>query len=294
MSNAKPKIAVLGLGLMGSGMAARLLGKGYAVTVFNRSPGKTEPLRQQGATVASTPRQAAAGANAIISMLADDPAARAVWLGPDGAASGADRGALWIESSTISVDWIRELSKAAGEHGCELLDAPVTGSKAAAAAGELVYLVGGSSAALESARPILGAMSREIIYLGPSGSGALMKLINNFVCGVQAVALAEAVALIERSGLDRPKAVGVLANGAPGSPLVKMISARMMAGDYTPNFMLHLIAKDLRYALQQAGGGMDVAAAALRTFEKAAQAGYGDKDFSSVVEILRHPGKEKA
>lgn len=296
MTNSKQKVAVLGLGLMGAGMASRLINQGYAVTVYNRTPSKTEPLRQLGATVALTPRQAAADANVILSMLADDAAAHQVWLGADGAVFGAARGTLLIESSTISVDWIRELAKAAADRGCPLLDAPVTGSKAAAAAGELVFLVGGSPEALETGRPVLSAMSRDITYLGPSGSGALMKLINNFVCGVQAVALAEAVAVIERSGLDRAKAVGVLTSGAPGSPLVKLISARMTTSDYTPNFLLKLMAKDLRYALKQSGdpAAMDVVAAALRTFERASQAGYGEMDFSSVVEIVRNSGKENA
>jgi len=294
--NSKPKIAILGLGLMGSGMAGRLIDRGYAVTVYNRTAQKAEPLRQRGAAVARTPREAAAGADMILSMLADDPAAGGVWLGADGAAAGAARGSLFIESSTVSVDWIHELAKVAADRGCELLDAPVTGSRMHAAAGELVFLVGGSPAVLEIARPVLAAMSRDIVYLGPSGSGAMMKLINNFVCGVQAVALGEAVAVIERSGLDREKAVGVLTGGAPGSPLVKMISARMLASDYTPNFLLRLIMKDLRYALKQTGtaGGMEVVSAALHTFERAAAAGYADKDFASVVEIMRHAGKEKA
>jgi len=270
---------------MGTGMASRLTGQGFTVTTYNRSP-------RPGMTIAKTPREAASGADVIISMLADDDAARAVWLGKDGALSGARPGAVLIESSTVSPDWIRELSEAAHKHGCELLDAPVTGSKGAAVAGELTFLVGGSDAALATARPVLTTMSKEINHIGPSGSGALMKLINNFVCGVQAVALAEAVAIIERSGLDREKAVGVLTSGAPGSPLVKLISGRMLSRDFTPNFLMKLMAKDLRYA--QKLGNIEVVTAALRTFETAIKAGYGDKDFSSVVETLRNSGKEKA
>jgi 3-hydroxyisobutyrate dehydrogenase len=281
----KTKVAVLGLGIMGTGMASRLSGQGFTVAVYNRSP-------RPGMTIAPTPREAASGADVIISMLADDDAARTVWLGKDGALAGAKPGAVLIDSSTVSPEWIRELSEAAHKHGCELLDAPVTGSKGAAAAGELTFLVGGSDAALATARPVLAAMSKEINHIGPSGSGALMKLINNFVCGVQAVALAEAVAIIERSGLDREIAVGVLTSGAPGSPLVKLLSGRMLTKDFTPNFLMKLMAKDLRYA--QKLGNIEVVSAALRTFEKAIKAGYGDKDFSSVVETLRNSGKEKA
>jgi 3-hydroxyisobutyrate dehydrogenase len=134
-------------------------------------------------------------------------------------------------------------------------------------------------------------MGRDIIHLGPSGSGAMMKLINNFVCGAHAVALAEGITAIERSGLDVNKAVEVLTNGAPGSPLLKMISARMLARDYTPNFILRLMAKDLRYAIKQTGLDMEVTNAALKTMDRAITAGLGEKDFSSVVELLRTPPK---
>ena len=119
--------------------------------------------------------------------------------------------------------------------GADLLDAPVTGSKPHAGSGELTFLVGGNAAALERARPALAVMSKAIHHLGPTGSGALTKLINNFMCGVQVASAAEALAMIERSGLDVTKTVGVLGDGAPGSPLVKTMFTRMTAGDYTPN-----------------------------------------------------------
>lgn len=285
-------VAFLGLGIMGTGMATRLLGRGFDVTVFNRSPQKAVALRSLGAEVAYTPREAAKYATCIISMLADDDAARAVWLGADGALAGAKAGAVLVESSTATVDWVKELAAAAAGRQLEFLDAPVTGSKSHAASGELTFLVGGADSALSKVRPILSAMSKEIMHLGPVGSGALMKLINNFVCGVQAVALAEAIAAIERSSLDRQKAVGVLTGGAPGSPLVKMISARMMAHNYEPNFMMKLIAKDIRYAQRQIGD-TEVGAAALHTFERAIQAGHGDQDFASVVELLRDSTRNK-
>jgi 3-hydroxyisobutyrate dehydrogenase len=280
-------VAILGLGIMGGGMASRLLSKGFAVTVYNRSPQKAEALRSLGATVAHTPREAVANAMFVLSMLSDDTAARQIWLGPDGALAGAMRGAILIESSTVTIDWVKELSTEATKHGCEFLDAPVTGSKNHAAAGELTFLVGGSDKVVAKASEVLSAMSKEIVHLGSTGSGALMKLINNFVCGVQVVALGEGIAAIERSTMDRDKAVGVLTNGAPGSPLVKMIAARMLAKNYDPNFMLKLVTKDLRYARDQVGA-TEVGNAAIRTFERAIDAGLGDKDFAAVVELLRH------
>lgn len=287
---AKPRIAFLGLGLMGAGMARRILDAGFPLAVYNRNPARAAPLVAAGAKLAATPREAAAGAGVIISMVADDPAARAVWLGPDGALAAAAPAAVAIECSTVSVGWVRELAAAATARGCEHLDAPVTGSRVHAAAGELHFIVGGSPEALEKVRPVLTVMSKAITHLGPTGSGALLKLINNFVCGAQVAGLAEGLAMIERSGLDRAKALEILTGGAPGSPLVKTIAGRMTASDYTPNFLLRLMAKDLTYARQEAAGrslDLATAAAALKLFENALAAGHGEKDMSAVIEQFR-------
>jgi 3-hydroxyisobutyrate dehydrogenase len=283
-------VAFLGLGLMGSGMAGRLLANGFHVTVYNRDPKKEAPLTQAGAGVAPSPREAAQGAAIIISMLADDSAARALWLGENGALAGAAPGTVLVESSTITLDWVSELAAAAALKGCELLDAPVTGSKTHAASGELNFLVGGSASALKTARPALAAMSRCIVHLGPSGSGALLKLINNFLCGVQVASLAEAMALIEKGGLDRAKALEILTNGAPGSPLIKTLSARMTAQDYTPHFLLRLMAKDLAYAVAQGNKlslNLATAVSALGLFTRGVASGQGDKDIAAVVEQFR-------
>jgi 3-hydroxyisobutyrate dehydrogenase len=288
----KRSVAFLGLGLMGSGMAGQLVANGFPVAVFNRNPEKAKALAAKGARIAALPREAAAGAEVIISMVADDSASRSVWLGEDGALAGTGAGTVCIECSTVTVDWAQELAAAATAKGCELLDAPVTGSKSHAAAGELSFLVGGAATALEKVRPILAVMGKTVVHVGPVGSGALLKLINNFVCGVQIAALAEAMAMIERSGLDRAKALEVLTSGAPGSPLVKAVSARMTTPDYTPNFLLRLMAKDLNYADKEAAKlavELPTALAALGEFQKAIAAGHGEKDIAAVVEPLRKP-----
>lgn len=286
----KPRIAFLGLGLMGSGMARRLLVNGFPLTVFNRNAEKSKLFAAEGAHVAGTPREAAANAEVIVSMLADDSASRSLWLGENGALATAKPGTVCIECSTVTVGWVRELAAAAAARQCGFLDAPVTGSKTQAASGELNFIVGGEAATLEKVRPVLAAMSKTILPLGPAGSGALLKLINNFVCGVQVAALGEAMAMIERGGLDRAKALEIIANGAPGSPLVKAVSARMTAPDYTPNFLLRLMAKDLGYAIEE-GGKLSVelatADAALKVFKKGVAAGHGEKDIAAVVESLR-------
>ena len=285
-----PRIAFLGLGLMGGGMARRLLGAGFSVTVFNRTPARAEPLAAAGARVAGSPREAAAGAEVVFSMVADDAASRAIWLGPDGAIAGAARGAVLVECSTLTVAWVQELAQAAAAAGAECIDAPVTGSKNQAAAGELNFLTGGNAAALETIRPALNAMGRSVTHLGPTGSGALLKLINNFLAGVHVAATAEAVAWIERTELDRAQAIAFLSDSAVGSPVTKTVAARMCAPDFTPNFFLRLMAKDLGYAsgeAAKAGQQLTSAAMARDVFQRAIAAGHGDKDMSAVVEPLR-------
>jgi len=287
----KPRVAFLGLGVMGEGMARRLLGAGFPLTVYNRSPAKAQALAKLGAVAAASPREAVASAAVILAMVSDDPASRELWLGPQGALAGAARGTVAIESSTITVGWIQELGKTAAQAGVDFLDAPVTGSKPQAQAGELRFLVGGSAAVLDRVRPVLAAMSKEIVHLGPLGSGGRMKLINNFMVGVQVAAMAEAMAVIERSGLDRAQALDILTNGAPGSPMIKTMAGRMTAREFVPpNFMLRLMTKDLGYASlegQTHGVPMAVATAAAGVFKNGIAGGWGDQDISALVEQFR-------
>jgi 3-hydroxyisobutyrate dehydrogenase len=294
---AKMSVALLGLGTMGSGMATNLVKAGFPLAVYNRTAAKAEGLAALGARVATTPADAAKGAQVILSILADDAASRETWTGADGALAAAQKDAVLIESSTVSPAWVAELGGLATARGLDLLDAPVTGSRIQAEGCQLIFLVGGSETALTRATPVLQAMSKEIVHLGPSGSGAKMKLLNNFLCGVQIASLAEGIAWLEHSGLDRDKALSILKNGAPGSPLLANISARMTARDYTVNFLLKLMAKDLDYAYAAAAeSGVDLttAANASALFERAIAAGYSEEDMSSVVEPLRNPTGDKS
>lgn len=283
-------VAILGLGTMGSGMAANLLKAGFPLSVYNRTRTKAQPLIDAGARSASTPAEAVKDASIIISMLADDAASREVWLGENGALAAAKKTAILIESSTVSPAWIAELAKQAEQRGLDLLDAPVTGSRTQAEAGQLSFLVGGKDTTLEAATPVLQAMSKEIVHLGPIGSGAKMKLINNFLCGVQVASFAEGIIWIERSGLDRDKALSILKAGAPGSPLLGAISARMVSQNYTVNFLLKLMTKDLLYAQNEAelsNVDLKTAEVARSLFAAAIDQGFGDQDMSSVIEPLR-------
>lgn len=285
----KPRVAILGLGNMGYGMACRVLSENFPLTVYNRNTGKASPLASAGAIVANSPRDAASKADIILSVVADDVASRSVWLGEEGALAGALPGSVLVECSTLTVSWILELAAAAARRECDLLDAPVTGSKSHAAAGQLLFLAGGSASTVEKAKPVLSVLGRDVIHLGPNGSGARLKLINNFLCGVQAASYAEAESMITAGGLDAEKAISILTNGAPGSPLVKTISARAAAHDATVNFSLRLMAKDLSYALKEAKRNqlpLETGAAALGIFQRAIAKGLGEQDFSSIIASL--------
>ncbi|HKD91137.1 MAG TPA: NAD(P)-dependent oxidoreductase [Terriglobales bacterium] len=290
----KPRVALLGLGTMGSGMAGRLLAAKFEITVFNRTREKAMAFAKDGANVAASPREAAKAAEVIISMVADDAASREVWLGADGALEGARAGSLLIECSTLTVKWVRELAAAVTEHGCDLVDAPVTGSKPQAASGQLLFLAGGPSAAVERARPVLAAMGRGVVHLGSNGTGALLKLVNNFLGGVQTASTAEALAWLQAAGLDRAKAMAILCDGAPGSPIVRRTAERAESNDFTPAFFLRLMAKDMAYAIAEASrAGVDLrtAAPALARFEDAKRQGLGEEDFAAVaLSVSEHAG----
>ena len=287
---AKPYVAILGLGTMGAGMAGRLLSASFPLTVYNRSRHKTSPFVAVGAAAADSPRDAASRSEVVISMVSDDVASRSLWFGENGALAGAQRGSVLIESSTLSVGYVKDLAAAAAKRGCEFLDAPVTGTKPHASSGQLLFLVGGLASVLERVRPVLATMSRDVIHLGPQGSGARMKLINNFVCGVQAASFAEALAMARFAGLDQATAAKILTEGAPGSGIVKRVAAQLTASD-DPNFFLRLMAKDLAYAVDEAsaqGMQLQTASAALEIFEQAVAAGHGDEDFSAVIKAFEH------
>lgn len=292
---AKPRVAILGLGIMGAGMAGRLLSQDFSLIVFNRNKDKARPFAERGALVANSAAEAAKESEVIISMVSDDAASREMWLGANGALQTAAPGTLLIESSTLTVGWIKELAAAAAARKCEFLDAPVTGTKPHAESGELLFLVGGSANAFDAAKPIFSALGRDAIHLGPTGSGALLKLINNFLAAVHTVSFAEALALIDAGGLNREKAVSILTEGVPGSPMVKRIAARAASGDFAPHFLLRLMAKDISYALaegKQHDVELNTAEATLAVFKQAIAAGYGEKDFTAVAESVT-AGKEK-
>jgi 3-hydroxyisobutyrate dehydrogenase len=282
-------IAFLGTGIMGTGMARRLLGAGFPVTVYNRTPDHAASVVEAGARLAKTPADAAAGADVLIAMLSDDVASREIWLGHHGALTTARPGTICIECSTLTVPWVRELAADCTARQLLFLDAPVLGSKPQAASGQLIFLVGGSANALEAVRPVFAPMAKDVVPLGPVGSGTMVKLLNNFLAGVQAASFAEALALLQRSGVNPQAALAVITEGTPGSPMVKTMNTRHAARDYSPNFPLRLMAKDLAYVLAEGkhhGLTLQTATAALFRFTQAAQSGLGDQDISALLKFL--------
>ena len=283
-------IALLGLGTMGRGMALNLLKARFPLTIYNRTRAKAEALAAEGASAAENPARAARDAKVVLAMLADDQASRAAWLGAHGALAAMQPGAIAVECSTLSPDWVSELNAAALARGLSLVEAPVTGSRTQAEAGHLNFLVGADSEAVALVTPVLRCMSKEILHLGPVGSGAQLKLINNFLCAVQVASFAEALAWVERTGLNRDAALEFLKKGAPGSGIVAAMADRMTRRTYEVNFLLRLMAKDVRYAHAAAARqGVDLSTAkpAEALFGKAQDQGQGEKDMSAVVEVVR-------
>ena len=281
------RVALLGLGTMGAGMAANWLAKGFGLTVWNRTRARTQALADKGARVATTPREAAEGADCVFAMVADDAASRAVWLGDDGALAGAKTGAVVVESSTLTPDWVRELAGRARAKGCGFLDAPVGGSRLAAASGELRFFVGGDAATLDKARPALIAIGSKIDLLGPAGAGATWKLINNQLVAAQVAALGEALDVARKAGFRPVQISSLILNGAASSPIVKTKLPSMLSGDYDePDFALSLMLKDARYAAalaQSLGAPADLVSSAVKAFARAEAKGLGAKDIAAVA-----------
>ena len=199
-------VAFLGLGNMGRGMAGRLLDAGHEVRVWNRSPDRAVALAARGAVACDTPRSAVEGADAVFAMVADDDASRRIWFGADGVlAAGFPSGALAVECSTLSHDWVLELGRRCEQRGLRYIDCPVTGLPEAAARGALTLLVGAAEADLGCARPLLDAISTELIHFGPVGTGTAYKLLINLMGAVQIAAAAEGFAVAEKAGsISRP------------------------------------------------------------------------------------------
>jgi 3-hydroxyisobutyrate dehydrogenase len=284
------KVAFLGMGIMGSRMAANVARAGFDLTVWNRTREKADAVAEAtGASVAATPSQAAAGADAVITMVVDSPQVEAVLLGDNGAAGSLAEGALVIDMSTIAPRAAENLAQVLREQGIGFLDAPVSGSSPKAEDGTLTIMVGGSEEDFERAKPLLESMGELIVHVGPQGHGQVVKLLNNTLAAVNAAALGEAITAARKAGLDMDALVRVVAASSGNSTMLQIKAKPMIEHDFTPLFRLDHMLKDVRLCLEtidELGTQAPVAAAARELYEKGSANGRGDDDFGSVIESV--------
>lgn len=287
---AKPRIGFLGLGMMGSRMARRLLTAGYQGTVYDRTPDRARPLLAAGATLAAAPRAAAEGSDVVLYSLADDAAVRDVVLGPDGVLAGARPGSLLVDLSTVLPETSRAVSTRAAAEGIGAIDAPVSGSTPQAEQGALVIFAGGDRTAYESVTPILDVLGRHV-HMGASGAGTTMKLVTNTLLGLGVEALAEAVALGRKAGLEMPRLIDALELTVVVSPGQKAKLENARRGQYAPAFALRMMLKDFGLTSRLAescGVPMPATAAAQQVSRiEAVRAGAPDEDFSAVIRTIQ-------
>jgi 3-hydroxyisobutyrate dehydrogenase len=287
-----PHVAFIGLGRMGHGMAGRDLDGGFTVAVWNRSKAKADDLIARGARWADSPADAADGADAIVTMVADDEASRAVWLGERGAAKTAKSGTLAIECSTVSYQHALDLGRDLRARGLVYIDSPVTGLPDAAAAGKLTLLIGAEPADLEQARPFLTPLATTIRHFGPLGSGTVYKLINNLMGAIQIAGLAEGLAIAEQAGLDMNLVLDAIEHGVAASPQVIRHSRRMVARNFSgATFTAALRHKDAAYAVALAESllpDVPIGRAAVQAYDKA-KAYAPDADEARMIEIVSQP-----
>jgi 3-hydroxyisobutyrate dehydrogenase len=284
------RVAFVGLGIMGSRMAAVLRRAGHDVAVWNRTREKADAwVERHGGRVAATPREAAEGADAVISIVVDGPQVEQVLLGDDGAVHGARDDTLFVDMTTIAPADARRIGTALNERGHAFLDAPVTGGKAGAENGTLTIMVGGEEAAFTRARPLLDAMGELILHVGPSGQGQIVKVISNAVSATNCATLAQAFVVGRAAGVDVEALVQVMANGSANSTMLALKAEPMLTHDYSPLFKLEHMLKDVRLALEEgrtAGAPFPSAALAHELYIAALARGHGADDFASVLEAV--------
>jgi 2-hydroxy-3-oxopropionate reductase len=284
------RVAFIGLGIMGRPMAHHLLKAGFPLTVHSRSPGPVDELVAAGAARAGSPSEAARGSDLVITMLPDTPDVEHVLLGDDGVASGAVAGSLVIDMSTIDPEPTRRMAETLASGGVDMLDAPVSGGEKGAVEGTLSIMVGGSAEGFARATPLFEAMGSNIVHVGPSGAGQVTKACNQLVVAATIQAVAEALVLAERSGVDPAKVRQALMGGFAGSKILEVHGQRMLDRAFEPGFRARLHRKDARIVLnaaRESGASIpsfEVVAAQLDRLVDAA--GRGDLDHSALFTLL--------
>jgi 3-hydroxyisobutyrate dehydrogenase-like beta-hydroxyacid dehydrogenase len=294
----QPRVSFIGLGLMGRPMGHNLLKAGFPLVVWNRTARRADSLVAAGARLAASPKEAAAAADILITIVSDPPALEEVLWGSGsnsddqsgGAFAALKKGAIYIDSSTVSPTLARKIADAAKAAGIRFLDAPVTGGTWGAEKGELLFMIGGQEDTLEAARPVLSAMGKKLFHLGPNGAGQTIKLAMNLLLALQVDAFAEALALVTGAGLAGEKLVEVMQASMARSGVLDVKAPVMLSGDYQPSFPLRLMHKDLSLALElgnQLGIPLPATAAAREIYNSVKGSCKDDLDYAAVFKYWK-------
>ena len=284
------RVGFVGLGTMGGAMAANVARAGFAVTAWNRTPGRASELGELGVALVDSPAAVAAASDVIVTIVSDTSDVEAVLFGPGGVAAGAANGALVVDMSTISPSATRDFAGRLAEQGVAMLDAPVSGGSEGAKKGTLTIFVGGEEADLERARPALEAMGTTITLVGPIGSGQAVKAVNQVILAGTYLGVAEGIVLAIKAGLDVEQVVGALSGGAAQSWVLANRSGRMLENDYPLGFKVALHRKDLGIALQLAretGTSLPITALCEQIEAGLIGKGHADDDMSAVARAIR-------
>ena len=293
----KATVSLIGLGLMGKPMGHNLLKAGFPLVVWNRSSAKAQDLVAAGAKLAANPREAAAQADVLITIVSDPPALEEVLWGTNGALAALRKGSLYIDSSTISPELARRAAAACAERGVDFLDAPVTGGTWGAEKGELVFMIGGKQEVLDRARPVLEAVGKRFFLLGPNGAGQTVKLAMNLLLALEVDALAEAVTLVKSAGVQGEKLVEVMQSSMARAAVLDVKAPLILKGEFPPSFPLRLMHKDMRLALElarQQNVTLPAAAASYSTYSAVKDSSTDDPDYAAVARFWQNKASKSA
>jgi len=286
----KPKVGLIGLGLMGAPMGRNLLKAGFTLTVWNRTRDKSEKLAAEGATAAASPRDVAAASDVLITIVSDPPALESVLWGDAGVLAALRKGSVLIDSSTVTPGLARRIAAACAERGADFLDAPVTGGTWGAEKGELVFMIGGKKEVLDRVEPVLQAVGKRFFLLGPNGAGQTVKLAMNMILALEVEALAEGLELVTRSGVPAERLIEVLQSSMGRAPVLDVKAPVIIKRDFTPSFPLRLMHKDMRLALELAkenGVELPAGAAAFAAYSAVKATTQGDVDYAAIANYWR-------
>ena len=282
-------VAFIGLGIMGGPMAANLVKAGFDVTGYNRSPDKVKALVEAGGRAADSAAEAVRGADVIITIVPDSPDVEEVTGGDDGIFAHADAGAVYIDMSSIRPDVSKRVAEAGREAGLRVLDAPVSGGEAGAIEGSLSIMVGGEAEDFEAARPVLDALGKTIVHVGPAGSGQTVKAANQLIVAGNIELLAEAIVFLEAYGVDTGAALEVLGGGLAGSTVLNRKGPNMLAREFAPGFRLALHHKDLgivESAAREAGVVIPLGSVVSQLVAALVARGDGGLDHSGLLKLV--------